>query len=409
MIVTGNVKIALDSIRSAKWRSFLTMSGVIIGVVSVVTIVSIGEGVKRQVSNQISHFGADLITVRPGKAVNRDAKGDVSSVNLFSSFAGGTLSEADLHTISSTPGVGTTVPLSFVAATPEVNGKTSDTILLLATSSDLPKTLNQKVEYGAFFGADEVNKNLAVIGKDVAEELFEEQVPIGHSMQIRGQNFVVAGVFEDFETSPLNPAADYNRAIFIPTAAAKRLASGTATIQQVLVKPASSDQAGEVATALQSKLQAAHGGQNDITVLRQQDSLAIADSVLSLMTRLISGIAAISLLVGGIGIMNVMLVSVTERTQEIGIRKAVGASNNQILGQFMIEAAVISFVGGLSGVVLSVLINLFLRIVTDLQPVLTIPTVLMAVGVSVIVGVLFGVAPALKAAHKDPIEALRRT
>ncbi len=407
MIATGNVKIALDSIRTARWRSLLTMSGVIIGVVSVVTIVSIGEGVKHQITDQIDHFGSDLITVRPGKAVTRDSQGQVSSVNLLSAFAGGTLSETDLNTVATTPGVGQAVPLGFVSAVPEVDNKSLPGTLLVATSSALPQMLNQKVEYGAFFG-DDTNKAVAVVGRGVAENLLEEQVPIGRSLQIRGQSFVIVGVFEDFEASPLNPLTDYDNAIFIPSGIAKRLAGGSPNIQQILVKPLDQQQTATVAKELESKLRTAHAGQDDVSVLQQEDSLAIADSVLSLLTRLISGIAAISLLVGGIGIMNVMLVSVTERTHEIGIRKAVGATNNQILGQFVIEAAVISSMGGVVGVALSLLINGILSIATDIEPVLTLPVVVLAVGVSVLVGIIFGVAPALKAAHKDPIEALRQ-
>jgi putative ABC transport system permease protein len=152
----------------------------------------------------------------------------------------------------------------------------------------------------------------------------------------------------------------------------------------------------------------AHSGQNDFTILKQEDNLAISNSVLNLLTSLITAVAAVSLVVGGIGIMNVMIVSVTERTHEIGIRKAVGATNQQILAQFMIESAVISFVGGVIGVISSILLNFMLRISTDLQPVVTLPIMGVAVLVALVVGIVFGVAPALNASRKDPIEALRR-
>ena len=407
MIVTGNYKIAMDSIRSARWRSFLTMLGIIIGVMSVVTIVSIGEGVKKQIVDQISQLGPDLITVRPGKTVTRDASGKITGINYASAFVGNAFSEADLKTVTQTKDVGSAVPFSFVTGTPAAEGRHYDNATIFGTSDALPAALNHKVQYGAFFSKNDINKDVAVIGKDVAEQLFQETVPIGRSMDIRGHSFVVLGVFEQFQKTSVVPGTDYNSAIFIPIDSAEKITNGQANIQQILVKPSSPQVAQSAYDNLRGSLLNAHAGQEDFTLLTQQDNLSIANDLLNLLTRLISGIAAVSLLVGGIGIMNVMLVSVTERTREIGVRKSVGASSHQILSQFVIEAAVISFVGGVIGVAGSILANLFIRIFTDLQPVITIPIMILAVGIALMVGVLFGMAPALRAARKDPIEALR--
>jgi putative ABC transport system permease protein len=155
-------------------------------------------------------------------------------------------------------------------------------------------------------------------------------------------------------------------------------------------------------------LKQAHGGQTDFTVLQADDNLALAGTVLGLITNVVAAIAAVSLIVGGIGIMNIMLVSVSERTHEIGVRKAVGATNKQILRQFMTEAVVLSVTGGILGVVFAILVNYLLRIFTNLQPVVTLPVVAIAVMVATVVGTIFGMAPALQASRKDPIEALRR-
>ena len=409
-LVTGNFKIAMDSITSSKWRSFLTMLGIIIGVLSVVTIVSIGEGVKKQISDQIDHLGPDLITIRPGKTVTRDASGKITGVNYLTTFSGGNaLNEGDLTTVRQSPGVASAVPMSFVTATPKVDNREFTNGFIFGTTEGLPEALNQKIAYGAFFGPDDSSKNVAVIGRHVAEQLFQETVPIGRSMQIRGQNFVVLGVFDEFQTSSLTPTTDYNSAIFIPYGVGKKLTNGQAGIQQILAKPSDPKQTIAAVQSIQTALQNSHAGQDDFTILKQEDNLAIANNILNLLTGLISGIAAISLIVGGIGIMNIMLVSVTERTREIGVRKAVGATSHQILSQFVIESAMISLVGGFVGVALSLLTNLVLRITTDLQPVITLPIMGVAVLVSLIVGVIFGAAPALKAARKDPIEALRQT
>jgi putative ABC transport system permease protein len=188
---------------------------------------------------------------------------------------------------------------------------------------------------------------------------------------------------------------------------AERLSRGSAPTYAILVRANSSPQTAEVANSIRRNLGNTHGGQENFAVLTGNQDLTTSQAVLDLMTRLIGGIAAISLLVGGIGIMNVMLVSVTERMHEIGIRKAVGATNRQILSQFMIESGLLSLTGGVIGILLAFLIDLWLRLFTNFKPDISWQLVLLASGVSLLVGIIFGTVPALKAARKDPIQALR--
>lgn len=406
-MVTGNFKIAMDSIKHSKWRSFFTMLGIIIGVASVVTIVSIGEGVKKQVSQEIDRRGYDLITVRPGKVAETDENGRINSASIFSNLVNAPLSESDLELVSGTPDVDYAVPISYLSGVPKSDNVEMPRAVIFGTSDDLPKALNQKVEYGAFFDKG-ANKNVAVIGTRVAEELFRETVPIGSSMDIRGQSFVVVGIFEEFNDISLSPEADYNTAIFIPTESVKKLNSNQLPLQQILLRPEQPSQRDAVAKNVESRLLNSHAGQHDFSVLTQDTNRSISNEILNILTSLVTAVAAVSLIVGGIGIMNVMIVSVTERTHEIGIRKAVGATNQQILAQFVIESAVISFVGGIFGIVVSLIANFTLRVTTDLEPIITLPIMGIALVAALSVGVVFGVAPALKAAHKDPIEALRR-
>lgn len=408
MMLSSNIKLANQALRSAKWRSFLTMFGIIIGVVSVVTTVSLGEGIKQQIVGQINHLGPDLITVRAGKVVNRDKAGNITSVNLLNALGGQTLNETDLEVVRKTPGVRVAVPLGIITGVAQTDEREFQNGFIIATTEGMPDILNQKVEFGEFFHANDPPKDSAIIGKRVAEELFLDNVPVGRSLVIRGKTFVVKGVFEEFPNSPLSPNTDYNRAIFIPYELGKELSGGSPQVAQVLAKPDDPDDTPAVAAAIRSNVLKAHAGQEDFAVLRQEENLAVANDLLSLITNMIAGVAAMSLLVGGIGIMNIMLVSVTERTHEIGIRKAIGATNQQILGQFLIEALMLSFIGGIIGVLLSILANYFIRIFTSLQPVVTLPVIVISAGVSILVGVIFGVTPALRAARKDPIQALRQ-
>ena len=407
-LTRGNIKMALGAVRAARWRSLLTTVGIIIGVLSVVTIVSIGEGVKQQISGQINQLGKDLITVRPGNVKAGGAAKTLSSLNLLSAAGSpSTLSQHDLDVVKNTANVKLAVPMSVVPGVVTAEGQQYNGGVVIGTSENAPSVLNKSVQYGEFFSADDVQKNVAVIGPNVAEQLFGSQVPLGHTFTFDGQTFIVRGIFNQFDSVPFSLDTDFNNTIFIPYTLAQQLNHSSLPIYEILAKPAQTSLTASVAQDLQRNLLSAHSGQQNFSVLKQNETLAVANNVLDLLTSLVSGIAAISLIVGGIGIMNVMLASVTERTHEIGIRKAIGATNRQILSQFLVEAAVLSLVGGIVGVVLSLLLNGAIRALTDLTPVISWQVLSAAVGVALAVGIFFGITPALKAAHKDPIEALR--
>ena len=407
LLISDNYRMAVSSIRSSRVRSFLTMLGIIIGVVSVVTTVSLGEGVKNQVSNQISRLGNDLITIQPGKLVDRDENGKITSVNLLSTLGRGTLSENDLESVKSADNVAEVTPLNLVTGTPKIGNKTFSGATVVATAENLPGMISQELEFGSFFENDGLSSNSAVIGRKVAISFFDENVPIGKTMVIHGHEFVVSGVFEKFNSNPIDPTLDMNSTIFIPYETGKEIAEGSTHIFQIFARTNNPANAQSSADSITASIKSNHGGEDDFTVLKQDDTLAIAQSVVNLITSLVAGIAAISLLIGGIGIMNIMLVSVSERTREIGIRKAIGATNRQIRLQFLIEAVVLTVWGALIGLFISLLVNIGLRISTDLQPAITWQVVVIATGVSIIVGVIFGITPAIKASIKDPIESLR--
>jgi ABC-type antimicrobial peptide transport system permease subunit len=402
----GNIKAGISSVRSAKLRSFWTMLGIIIGVTSVITVVAIGEGIKEQISGQIHHLGSDLITVRPAQ-LHGSTGVSSNGVNLLSGLnISGSLNLKDVNTVKATPGVTTSAPLTITTGVVQRGSVTYDQGFVIGTSPDLATILNQPIEFGVFLTDNDMGENAAVLGQKAADQLFDEDVPLGRTFIFHGKEFIVRGIFDQFNTTPLSEQADFNKAIFIPNDVAESLSKNTAPTYEILAQ-ANDGQTGKVSKAINDALVKSHGGQVNFSVMKGNENLAGTNSILELLTRLIAGVAAISLLVGGIGIMNVMLVSVAERMHEIGIRKAVGATNRQILSQFIIESAILSLTGGIIGIIISFIIDLVLRLTTDLKPAISWQVVCVATGVSLLVGIVFGSVPALKAARKDPIEALR--
>jgi hypothetical protein len=233
------------------------------------------------------------------------------------------------------------------------------------------------------------NLNGAVIGAGIAGDVFGEDIPLGRAFTFHDQEFIVRGVFAPFKNATLSLDTDFNNAIFVPDAVADQLTNNNAAIYEILAQSGKGKDPDVVAAGIEKTLISGRGNQQDFTVLKQEESLNVTSNILNMFTRLIGAIAAISLVVGGIGIMNVMLVSVTERMNEIGIRKAIGATSRQIMSQFLIEATVLSVVGGIIGVLLSILVNFLLRIATNIEPIVSWQVVVLAALVSLIVGIVF--------------------
>lgn len=403
-----NFNIALNSIRASRLRSFLTLLGVIIGVVSVVTSVSLGEGIKKQISDETNKYGNDVVTVRPGKVLNKDQKGLITGINLLGQTSTtAALTESDLLVAEKTKNVDVVAPLNLMTGLPKYNTTEYNDAVIIGTTPGLPQIISQEIEFGRFFDSTEKDKKVAVVGAGVAQNLFGEMVPLSKSFTIRGHEFIVYGVFQRFKNPSIAQGIDFNNAIFIPYSTAKSVSGDSAQFYELLVKANSVENLDGVAVDLNRRIADNRAGQEDFTILKTNDTQALTSTVIDLVTLMIGGIAIISMLVGGIGIMNIMLVSVTERTKEIGLRKAIGASDGQILSQFLIEATVLSIWGAAIGVIISIFINFGIRIFTNLEPVLQWEVVVFACGISIIIGIIFGFAPAVKAARKDPIDALR--
>jgi len=406
-VMRGNLRMALSGIRGAKWRSLLTMVGIIVGIVAVVMVVGIGEGVKRQLSGTLDHFGKDLIIIRPGHVSSQSTISGNNTDVLFGMSGATSLTSSDVAIIQRTPGVREVSPLGVVSGTPQSGGRSVPDVFVLATGSDVASILNQKVEEGDFWTSESANANVAVIGQNVASKLFGEPAPLGASFSFRGQTFLVRGVFAPWLNVPFSPTASFDNAIFIPYQTAARVTHNDSGLYVVLAKTGDSRAVSATVGSLNTRMKGAHGGEQDFSVLGPQQSLGFSGDVMHLLSVWIWAVAAISLFIGGVGIMNIMLLSVTERMHEIGVRKAIGATSRQILGQFMLEAAVLSLLGGFIGMLLSLGSVGLLYAYTNLKPVISWEAMLIAAGVSLVIGVVFGSVPAVKAARKDPIDALR--
>lgn len=409
MMFNTNLKMAVSSLKNAKIRSLLTMLGVAIGVSSVLVAVSVGLGVKNQVLKQVTQLGDDIITIIPGKTFTDDESGEIVGFNSSASQGASTLTEKDVASLKAIDGVGSVIPNSYITgsiSSPEVSNYTRATII--GTTPQLKDMYVDKLEYGEFFNDKDVQKNVVVIGSNVANDVFNQRDPIGRIMTIRGTDYIVRGVLSAGPESPITFGFSYNNAVYMPQESANRLIGARGQINQIVVVAESPTQAQRIADESKAILLTNHANQEDFTVIQQRDFIKATDELFALLTSFVAAIAGISLFVGGVGIMNIMLVSVSERTREIGIRKAVGATNRQVVSQFLIEAILLSLIGGIIGILLSLAGAYFIKLYTPIVPVISIQAIAIAFGVSFVVGVIFGIAPAIKAASKDPIQALRQ-
>lgn len=398
-----SVLIAFDGLKANKLRAFLTMLGIIIGVGAVIAMVSIGMGVRQKVENSITGLGANLIIVMPGATTP-------SGVRLAAGSST-TLTNADAQAISrEVSGVSAVAP-SVSRSYQLVYGNQNWTTNVLGTTPDYFDVRNFAVAAGTAFTGKEVDTRarVAVLGKTVADNLFGDVSPLGQTIRINKAPFRVIGVLEGKGQSA--GGQDQDDTVIVPLTTAQERLLGVTWLQNISVQAEGSaviDRVQEdITTLLRSRHRLAPGVPDNFTVRNLTAVMATAQETTGTITLLLGNIAAISLVVGGIGIMNIMLVSVTERTREIGIRKALGATFNNILLQFLIEAIVIGVTGGLigigAGLAGSYAISWFAGWNTVVSPL----SILIAFGFSVIIGLFFGLYPARKAALLDPIEALR--
>ena len=401
MNLRASIRIAMRALASNPLRSLLTMLGVIIGVGAVVAMVAIGQGARASVTQQVQALGSNLLTVFAGIVqFGGVARGD--QVRTM------TLEDADAIR-KEVPGViGVSAEFSRTA---QVTFRSENTNTQVSgVTPEFQAVRNFYPAEGQFFTDGDMRSRakVAVVGKTVATRLFTDANPIGQRIKIRGITFEVIGVMEEKGATGFS---DRDDVVFVPLTTAQRRLFGVTHVRTIQVQVATAEDMTEAQAALTEVLRTRHrlrpSEDNDFTVRSQADILQAFTGVSQTMTVLLGGIAAVSLIVGGIGIMNIMLVSVTERTREIGIRKAVGARRRDILLQFLVESISLSVTGGIIGIVVGILGSKLISHFAGWATLLSVQAIVMAFSFAVAVGVFFGLYPARRAASLDPIEALR--
>ena len=411
----NNLAILITAYRSLlanPGRSLLTILGIIIGIVAIVLVISIGQGAERLILGEIEGLGGNVIIIRPGR--QPESPTDVADTILADS-----ITSADIEALRqpvNVPNVASVDPAVLVSGEISYQNNIYRPLSLGWTATAMSDSFNIYPEEGSAFTADDIRQRakVAILGIKVKQELFGASDAIGRSIKMRGQNLRVIGVYP-----PLGQISAFNidEILLLPYSTAQKDLLGIDHFHEIFVRAQTGADVETVADDIRATLRERHDitdpAKDDFFVLTQQDIAARIGNVTTTLTVFLVSIASISLIVGGVGIMNIMLVSVTERTHEIGLRKAVGATNTDILKQFLTEAVILTAGGGLLGTIIALLLNYAITIIIRTQFDIDWPNsfsplgVLIGVGVAAFIGVVFGIYPAKKAAAKEPIEALR--
>jgi putative ABC transport system permease protein len=397
------LRIAFKALARNKMRTSLTMLGMIIGVGAVIAMVALGTGAQQVIEDQVKSAGTNLITVSPGST---------NAAGVRTGFGNSSrMVPADAVALRDLPLV------EYVTETANtrsqvIYGSANWNTNIEGTNVDMPFIRSWPVKFGSFFNENDVRiaAKVCVLGSNVADNLFGEGVdPTGEIIRVRTQIFKVIGVMAPKGAG--SGGMNQDDQVFTPYTTVMKKLSRQDNLNRILVSARSGDQLEQTAELIAETLRIQHdippGGDDDFTVQTLEDMVALRTAAANTMTQLLAGIAGVSLIVGGIGIMNIMLVSVTERTREIGLRLAIGARGSDVLMQFLIEAVVISLVGGATGIALGYGVSEAVRVYQEMPALVPIDAVVTAVLFSGGVGIFFGFYPARKAAGLDPIEALR--
>lgn len=413
VLIRTHYNLARESIARNRTRSFLTCLGIAIGVASIILILSLMGSIKNLVSAQVKSAGSDLLIVRPNS--DKDiVESVVEQLASSSQYMKSNLSLKDVSALAKLDGVAAVAPIAKSTATLTANrvndsGETYTSSVgsapVVATNHDFAKIQNLVIDSGSFLGERE-DSNVAVVGRNLSLSLFGTTEPVGKTFSLFGERFIVVGSLPEAD-DPINfNNIDYDNSVFANADFLKTLDENL-QIQQINVKAKNTNNLAGLADEIKDEITAVGAGDTNFTVLYGDTISHPASGLFMITSGLLTLVASISLIVGGIGIMNIMLVSVAERTHEVGIRKSVGATSGNILLQFLFESLILSGLGGIFGLALGYVLAFLISIVTPFAPYIDFCILGVTLLTSVSIGIIFGIYPAIKAARKNPIESLR--
>lgn len=398
---------AVESLRANRSRTILTVLGITIGIASIIVILALSAGASRIVKEQVSDLGGGVAVVRAGVTETEPQINNITAA-LSGTKTASNLSEYDLEDIKSIDGVTAVAPLMLIGGDVTAGENTPKVVQIVATNPALPDVIDLAMDEGQFIDSV-TNEQTAVVGAQLAIDLFGTEQAAGRTFQTHGQKFTVIGILKR-QNKPINyNNVDFDYAAIISINSGKKFNQDVASIQQINIRAINNEKLPEVINKIDQELTENHFGEKDFTILAGDDLARPANEMFYAVGAVLSIVAGISLLVGGIGVMNIMLVGVAERTREIGIRKALGASNTHIVWQFLLESLVMSIVGGLLGYAFGYVFAFGIaRTFLTFNPEFNWEIAGAAFGIALIVGLLFGLYPAIRAARKDPIASLRQ-
>ncbi len=394
-------KNAVQALRNNKLRTSLTMLGIIIGITAVILIYSIGQGAVAFVTNELSSFGTDYFQINPG----------TSQVSTFAGSKALTFDDLDaIRNDTSLTNIKSVAPFEMTSVKVSANGVEKD-LLIYGTTHETQEILRPDIVDGDFITDEQelTSEKIAVLGKDAAETFFgKNSNAIGETIKINNKTFRVTGVVS---SSSVLAGGFLNNTLFIPINVVANDIVGEEKLQEIDVSVHDQNSINQTMDDVENLLRDKHnlkeGDESDFRISSAQDILSTVNTITSLLTTMIAAISGISLVVGGVGVMNIMLVSVTERTKEIGLLKAIGAKQKDIMTQFLMESVVMTLIGGIIGIAIGIAGAFGVSRVANIPFVVSVPAILIAVGVSTVVGLVFGLYPARRAAKLSPIDALR--